>query len=166
VISKNAKAAYIVMPNINRSDWLTVKANLAAFALIGFLAGRLLFLIIKEIRSSETIRSMFFLRRRQLTRMKALLNQPGFFCYHYCMDAKLNKNSGQMLKAFNDALMLKQKSGNDPLQQVRTNSDTQTQRLEQTDLRAVAIMLSTEAKEKLRDSKRKKPKEQKKQQKK
>ena len=63
------------------------------------------------------------------------------------MDAKLNKNSGQMLKAFNDALMLKQKSGNDPLQQVRTNSDTQTQRLEQTDLRAVAIMLSTEAKE-------------------
>ena len=82
------------------------------------------------------------------------------------MDAKLNKNSGQMLKAFNDALMLKQKSGNDTLQQVRTNSDTQTQRLEQTDLRAVAIMLSTEAKEKLRDSKRKKPKEQKKQQKK
>ena len=90
--------------------------------------------------------------------MKALLNQPSFFCYHYCMDAKLNKNSGQML----DALMLKQKSGNDPLQQVRTNSDTQTQRLEQTDLRAVAIMLSTEAKEKLRDSKRKKLKEQKK----
>ncbi len=82
------------------------------------------------------------------------------------MDAKLNKNSGQMLKAFNDALMLKQKPGNDPLQQVRTNSDTQTQRLEQTDLRAVAIMLSTEAKEKLRDSKRKKLKEQKKQQKK
>lgn len=71
-----------------------------------------------------------------------------------------------MLKAFNDALMLKQKPGNDPLQQVRTNSDTQTQRLEQTDLRAVAIMLSTEAKEKLRDSKRKKLKEQKKQQKK
>ena len=63
-------------------------------------------------------------------------------------------------------LMLKQKPGNDPLQQVRTNSDTQTQRLEQTDLRAVAIMLSTEAKEKLRDSKRKKLKEQKKQQKK
>ena len=82
------------------------------------------------------------------------------------MDAKLNKNSGQMLKAFNDALMLKQKPGNDPIQQVRTNSDTQTQRLEQTDLRAVAIMLSTEAKEKLRDSKRKKLKEQKKQQKK
>ena len=154
------------MPNINRSDWLTVKANLAAFALIEVFAGRLLFLIMKKIRPSETIRSMFFLRRRQLTRMKALLNQPDFFCYHYCMDAKLNKNSGQMLKAFNDALMLKQKLGNDPLQQVRTNSDTQTQRLEQTDLRAVAIMLSTEAKEKLRDSKRKKPKEQKKQQKK
>ena len=56
------------------------------------------------------------------------------------MDAKLNKNSGQMIKAFNDALMLKQKSGNDPLQQVRTKSDAQTQRLEQTDLRAVAIM--------------------------
>ena len=66
-----------------------------------------------------------------------------------------------MLKAFNVALMLKQKSGNDPLQQFRTSSDTQTQRLEQTDLRAVAIMLRTEAKEKLLDSKRKKPKEQK-----
>ena len=71
-----------------------------------------------------------------------------------------------MLKAFNVALMLKQKSGIDPLQKFRTSNDTQTQRLEQTDLRAVAIMLSTEAKEKLRDSKRKKPKEQKKQQKK
>jgi hypothetical protein len=120
VISKNAKAAYIVMPNINRSDWLTVKANLTAFALMGVLAGRLLFSIMTETRPSATIRSMFFLRRRQLTRMKALLNQPGFFCYHYFMDAKLNKNSGQMLKAFNDALMLKQKSANATLRANRS----------------------------------------------
>ena len=60
VISINAKAACIVMPNINRSDCLTVKVNLAAFALIGVLAGRLLFLIMQASRPSEAIRSMFF----------------------------------------------------------------------------------------------------------
>ena len=60
VISINAKAAYIVVPNINRSDCLTVKVNLAAFALIGVLAGRLLFLIMQASRPSEAIRSMFF----------------------------------------------------------------------------------------------------------
>jgi len=82
------------------------------------------------------------------------------------MDAKLNKNSGQMLKALNDVLMQKQKAGNDLLRQAQASNEPQTQRIEQTDNRAVAIMLSAEAKEKLRDSKRKKPKEQKKQQKK
>ena len=60
MISINAKAAYIVVPNINRSDCLTVKVNLAAFALIGVSAGRFLILIMKELRSSETFRSMFF----------------------------------------------------------------------------------------------------------
>ena len=79
------------------------------------------------------------------------------------MDAKLNKNLGQMLKALNDALMLKQKAGNDLLRQAQTNNEPQTQRVEQTDHRAVAIMLSAEAKEKLRQAKRKQPKEKKQQ---
>ena len=79
------------------------------------------------------------------------------------MDAKLNKNSGQMLKALNDALMLKQKAGNDLLRQAQTSNEPQTQRVEQTDLRAVAIMLSAEAKEKLREAKRIQPKEKKQQ---
>ena len=79
------------------------------------------------------------------------------------MDAKLNKNSGQMLKALNDALMLKQKAGNELLRQAQTINEPQTHRIEQTDLRAVAIMLSAEAKEKLREAKRKQPKEKKQQ---
>ena len=79
------------------------------------------------------------------------------------MDAKLNKNSGQMLKALNDVLMQEQKAGNDLLRQVQAGNEPQTQRIEQTDNRAVAIMLSAEAKEKLREAKRKQPKEKKQQ---
>ena len=79
------------------------------------------------------------------------------------MDAKLNKNSGQMLKALNDVLMQEQKAGNDLLRQVQAGNEPHTQRIEQTDNRAVAIMLSAEAKEKLREAKRKQPKEKKQQ---
>ena len=79
------------------------------------------------------------------------------------MDAKLNKNSGQMLKALNDVLMQEQKAGNDLLRQVQAGNEPQTQRIEQTDNRAVAIMLSAEAKEKLREAKRKQYKEKKQQ---
>ena len=68
-----------------------------------------------------------------------------------------------MLKALNDVLMQKQKAGNDLLRQAQANNEPQTQRIEQTDLRAVAIMLSAEAKEKLREAKRKQPKEKKQQ---
>ena len=80
------------------------------------------------------------------------------------MDAKLNKkNLGQILKALNDVLMQKQKAGNDLLRQGQASNEPQTQRIEQTDNRAVAIMLSTEAKEKLREAKRKQPNEKKQQ---
>ena len=79
------------------------------------------------------------------------------------MDAKLNKNSGQMLKALNDVLMQEQKAGNDLLRQVQAGNEPQTQRIEQTDNRAVAIMLSGEAKEKLREAKRKQSKKKKQQ---
>ena len=68
-----------------------------------------------------------------------------------------------MLKALNDALMLKQKAGNDLLRQAQASSEPQTQRIEQTDHGAVAIMLSAKAKEKLREAKQKKPKEKKQQ---
>ena len=77
------------------------------------------------------------------------------------MGAKLNKNSGQMLKASTDVLIQKQKAGNDLLRRAQASNEPQTQRMEQTDLRAVAIMLSAEAKEKLREAKRKQPKEKK-----
>ena len=79
------------------------------------------------------------------------------------MDAKLNKNSGQMRKALNDVLMQEQKAGIDLLRQVQAGNEPQTQRIEQTDNRAVAIMLSAEAKEKLREAKRKQSKEKKQQ---
>ena len=79
------------------------------------------------------------------------------------MDAKLNKNSGQMLKALNDVLMQKQKAGNDLLRQGQASNEPQTQRIEQTDNRAVAIMLSAEAKGRLREAKRKQPIEKKQQ---
>ena len=79
------------------------------------------------------------------------------------MNAKLNKNSGQMLKALNDVLMQEQKAGIDLLRQVQAGNEPQTQRIEQTDNRAVAITLSSEAKEKLREAKRKQSKEKKQQ---
>ena len=80
------------------------------------------------------------------------------------MDAKLNKkNLGQILKALNDVLMQKQKAGNDLLRQGQASNEPQTQRIEQTDNRAVAIMLSAEAKGKLRQAKRKQPIEKKQQ---
>ena len=79
------------------------------------------------------------------------------------MDAKLNKNSGQMRKALNDVLIQKQKAGSDLLRQAQASNEPQTQRVEQTDNRAVDIMLSAEAKEKLREAKRKQPKEKKQQ---
>ncbi len=79
------------------------------------------------------------------------------------MDAKLNKNSSQMLKDLNDVLMQKQKAGSDLLRQAQASNEPQTQRIEQTDNRAVAIMLSAEAKEKLREAKRKQPNEKKQQ---
>ena len=79
------------------------------------------------------------------------------------MDAKLNKNAGQILKALNDVLMQKQKAGNDLLRQTQAINETQTQHIEQTDNIAVAIMLRAEAKEKLREAKRKQPKEKKQQ---
>ena len=68
-----------------------------------------------------------------------------------------------MLKALNDVLMQEQKAGNDLLRQVQAGNEPQTQRIEQTDNRAVAIMLSAEAKEKLREAKRKQPNEKKQQ---
>ena len=45
------------------------------------------------------------------------------------MDTKLNKNSGQMLKALNDVLMQKQKAGNDLLRQAQASNEPQTQRI-------------------------------------
>ena len=68
-----------------------------------------------------------------------------------------------MLKALNDVLMQEQKAGNDLLRQVQAGNEPQTQRIEQTDNRAVATMLSAEAKEKLREAKRKQSKEKKQQ---
>ena len=59
--------------------------------------------------------------------------------------------------------MQKQKAGNDLLRQAQASNEPRTQRIEQTDNRAVAIMLSAEAKEKLREAKRKQPKEKKQQ---
>ena len=68
-----------------------------------------------------------------------------------------------MLKALNDVLMQKQKAGNDLLRQAQARNEPQTQRVEQTDNRAVAIMLSAEAKEKLREATRKQAKRKKQQ---
>ena len=59
--------------------------------------------------------------------------------------------------------LCKNKTGIDLLRQVQAGNEPQTQRIEQTDNRAVAIMLSAEAKEKLREAKRKQPKEKKQQ---
>ena len=59
--------------------------------------------------------------------------------------------------------MQEQKAGIDLLRQVQAGNEPQTQRIEQTDNRAVAIMLSAEAKRKLGEAKRKQSKEKKQQ---
>ena len=80
------------------------------------------------------------------------------------MDTKLNKNAGQILKLMHEALALGQKSGNDALNKAtvplegQTQRAEQAQRIEQTDLRPVAVHLSAEAKETLRNRKREKTK--------
>ena len=80
------------------------------------------------------------------------------------MDTKLNKNAGQILKLMHEALALSQKSGSDSLKKLAPTLDGQTQRvdqsqrIEQTDLRPVAVHLSAEAKEILRKKRGKKTK--------
>ena len=77
------------------------------------------------------------------------------------MDTKLNKNAGQILKLMHEALALGQKSGNDALKKAtvplegQIQRTEQAQRIEQTDLRPIAVHLSAEAKETLRTRKRK-----------
>ena len=60
-----------------------------------------------------------------------------------------------MLKALTDVLVQKQRAGNDLLQQAQASNEPQMQRIDQTDHRAAAIMLSAEVKEKQREAKRK-----------
>ena len=80
------------------------------------------------------------------------------------MDTKLNKNTDQILKLMHETLALGQKGGNDQLKKVKpplealTQRAEQLQRTEQTDLRPVAVHLSPEAKEILRNRKSKKTK--------
>ena len=80
------------------------------------------------------------------------------------MYTKLHKNTGQIIKLMHEALTLGQKSGNDPLMKVPPTQEGQTQRIEQpqkieqTDLRPVAVHLSSEAKETLRNNREKKTK--------
>ncbi len=80
------------------------------------------------------------------------------------MYTKLHKNTGQIIKLMHEALALGQKSGNDPLIKVPPAQEGQIQRMEQpqkieqTDLRPVAVHLSSEAKETLRNNREKKTK--------
>ena len=80
------------------------------------------------------------------------------------MYTKLHKNTGQIIKLMHEALTLGQKSKNDPLMKVPPTQEGQTQRIEQpqkieqTDLRPVAVHLSSEAKETLRNNREKKTK--------
>ena len=80
------------------------------------------------------------------------------------MYTKLHKNTGQIIKQIHEALALGQKSGNDPLMKLPPSQEGQTQRveqpqkIEQTDLKPVAVHLSSEAKETLRNNKEKKTK--------
>ena len=80
------------------------------------------------------------------------------------MYTKLHKNTGQMIKLIHEAIALGQKNGNDPVMKVPPTQEGQTQRIEhprrieQTDLRPVAVHLSSEAKETLRNNKEKKTK--------
>ena len=80
------------------------------------------------------------------------------------MDTKLNKNTGQILKLMHEALDLSKKGGSDSLKKLAPPLDGQTQRvdqsqrIEQADLRPVAVHLSAEAKEILRKKGSKKTK--------
>ena len=80
------------------------------------------------------------------------------------MYTKLHKNTGQIIKLMHEALTLGQNSGIDPLMKVPPTQEGQTQRIEQpqkieqTDLRPVAVHLSSEAKETLRNNREKKTK--------
>ena len=96
--------------------------------------------------------------------IKPILNNQVSCAIATCMDTKLNKNTGQILKLMHEALALGQKSGNDTLKKAtvplegQTQRAEQAQRTEQTDLRPVAVHLSAEAKETLRNIKREKTK--------
>ena len=76
------------------------------------------------------------------------------------MYTKLHKNTGQIFKLMHEALALGQKRGNGPLiktaptQESQTQRTEQPQRIEQTDLRPVAVHLSSEARETLRSNRR------------
>ena len=94
--------------------------------------------------------------------------------YKTFMYTKLHKNTGQIFKLMHEKLALGQKSGNDPLMKTAPTEESQTrrteqpQRIEQTDLRPVAVHLSSEAREtsrsnRRRDSKKRKNKKQQKQ---
>ena len=78
------------------------------------------------------------------------------------MDTKFNKNIGQIFKLVHEALALGQNGRNDPSRKVTphleglTQRAEQPQRIEHTDLRPVAVQLSAEAKETLRNRKTKK----------
>lgn len=96
--------------------------------------------------------------------IKPILNNQVSCAIVTCMDTRLNKNAGQILKLMHEALALGQKSGNDALKKAtvplerQTQRAEQAQRIEQTDLRPVAVHLSAEAKETLRNRKREKTK--------
>ena len=93
--------------------------------------------------------------------IKPILNKQVSFAIVTCMDTKLNKNAGQILKLMHEVLALGQKSGNYPLKKAtipiegQTQRAEQPQRIEQKDLRSVAVHLSADSKETLRSRKRK-----------
>ena len=80
------------------------------------------------------------------------------------MYTKLHKNTGQIIKLIHEALTLGPKSGNDPFMKVpptqegQTHTIEQPQKIEQTDLRPVAVHLSSAAKEALHNNREKKTK--------
>ena len=80
--------------------------------------------------------------------------------YKTFMYTKLHKNTGQIFKLMHETLALGQKSGNDPLMKTAPTQESQTQRteqpqrIEQTDLRPVAVHLSSEARETSRSNRR------------
>ena len=92
-----------------------------------------------------------------------MLNEYFQIKVHF-METKLNKNTGQILKLMHETLALGQKVANDPLKnapptvEAQTQRAEQQQRIEQTDLRSVAVQISAEAKHSIHKAKRKKPK--------